>query len=520
MTPIAHAPTPQSGPPGRPRARPRSTTPLDDFEWIIYVRISDDREGAGLGVKRQEDDGRALHKRAGLGGRILCVLTDNDLTAYDKSGRYKPRPDYEQLCALLQERPGRRGVIAWHTDRLHRSPRELEDFIDLIEATGAPVQTVKAGIIDLSTASGRMTARVHCAVARHESEHKSERIRRKVEELAEAGSIYGGGPRPYGYNRIYDSDGPRRKILRDDVDPAEAAIIRELARRALAGDTLRTLVRWLNREGITTSTGRQWSQQGLRTMLTSGRIAGLREHRGQVVAKAVWDPIITVEQHEQLRVMLRENQRPPGSRVRIHYLSGFVYCSNCVGKGVKMRVAPQHGKLKYKCLADIGGCNGRVIGLADLEELIGRLMVAKMSDPKTLRELAAREADATTATAGLVEQIEADERRLVVLKSALDDGDEDDLPEVVGSIREIRQRLRGARAEFGRLASVPKAGQDDLPELASRWPDLDLDQKQRLLRLFVSQIIIHPAVRGLARFDPGRVEVVPAGRARAQEHGA
>ncbi|MEE3918227.1 hypothetical protein V2I01_05020 [Micromonospora sp. BRA006-A] len=41
--------------------------------------------------------------------------------------------------------------------------------------------------------------------------------------------------------------------------------------------------------------------------------------------------------------MLGENQRPPGSRVRIHYLSGFVYRSNCVGKGVKMRVAPQHG---------------------------------------------------------------------------------------------------------------------------------------------------------------------------------
>ncbi|MEE3918228.1 recombinase family protein [Micromonospora sp. BRA006-A] len=101
-----------------------------------------------------------------------------------------------------------------------------------------------------------------------------------MEELAEAGSIYGGGPRPYGYNRIYDSDGPRRKILRDEINPSEAAIIRELARRALAGDTLRTLVRWLNREGITTSTGRQWSQQGLRTMLTSGRIAGCASTAG------------------------------------------------------------------------------------------------------------------------------------------------------------------------------------------------------------------------------------------------
>ncbi|MEU7609526.1 recombinase family protein [Micromonospora sp. NPDC049204] len=515
MTPNAHASTPQTGP--RPRAQARGTRPEvdEDFEWIIYARISDDREGAGLGVKRQEQDGRDLHKRANLGGRILCILVDNDLTAYDRSGRYKPRPDYEQLCDLLRARPGRRGVIAWHTDRLHRTPRELEDFIDLIEATGAPVQTVKAGIIDLSTASGRMTARVHCAVARHESEHKSERIRRKVEELAGAGAIYGGGARPFGYTRIYDGTGPRRKILRDEVNDKEAEVVRELARRALAGDTLRTLVGWLNRSGITTSTGRSWSQQGLRAMLMSGRIAGLREHRRQVVAKAVWDPIITEEEHEQLRALLASNQRAPGSRVRVHYPSGFVYCSDCFHKAVKMRVCPQRGQLRYKCLSDTGGCNGRSVGLADLEELIGRLMVAKLSDPTTLRQLAAREADTSSATATVLERIEADERRLVVLKAALDDEDEEELPEVVSSVRQVRRRLRDARVELGRLTGMPTAAQEDLPDLAARWPELDLDQKRNLLQLFVSHILIHPAVRGLGRFDPRRVEVVPAGAKRA-----
>jgi hypothetical protein len=28
-------------------------------------------------------------------------------------------------------------VVAWHPDRLHRSPCELENFIDLVDATGA-----------------------------------------------------------------------------------------------------------------------------------------------------------------------------------------------------------------------------------------------------------------------------------------------------------------------------------------------------------------------------------------------
>jgi hypothetical protein len=41
-------------------------------------------------------------------------------------------------------------VVTWHPDRLHRAPRELEDFVDLVEATGATVATVTAGDTDLS----------------------------------------------------------------------------------------------------------------------------------------------------------------------------------------------------------------------------------------------------------------------------------------------------------------------------------------------------------------------------------
>jgi hypothetical protein len=80
-------------------------------------------------------------------------------------------------------------VVAWHPDRLHRSPCELEDFIDLVDATGATVAAMQSGECDLSTASGRMTARVVSAVARADSEHKSERIRRQREQAAAAGVL-------------------------------------------------------------------------------------------------------------------------------------------------------------------------------------------------------------------------------------------------------------------------------------------------------------------------------------------
>ena len=53
---------------------------------VVYCRISRDREGSHLGVKRQEDDCVALAGR--LGWQVVDVIIDNDRSAY--SGRARP----------------------------------------------------------------------------------------------------------------------------------------------------------------------------------------------------------------------------------------------------------------------------------------------------------------------------------------------------------------------------------------------------------------------------------------------
>src|SRR5215218_7324681 len=89
---------------------------------VIYARISRDRAGAGLGVDRQEADCRQLAER--LGWKVVGVYVDNDISAY--SG--KRRPQYEEM--LREIGAGRvKGVLAWHTDRLHRRATELEEFV-------------------------------------------------------------------------------------------------------------------------------------------------------------------------------------------------------------------------------------------------------------------------------------------------------------------------------------------------------------------------------------------------------
>jgi site-specific DNA recombinase len=110
------------------------------------------------------------------------VFTDNDTSAF----RGRRRAAYEQLLESI--RAGQvQTVLAWAPERLHRSPRELEDFLELIERQSVTVETVKAGAWDVSTSHGRLVARILGAVSRAESERTGERVSRAHQQAKAAG---------------------------------------------------------------------------------------------------------------------------------------------------------------------------------------------------------------------------------------------------------------------------------------------------------------------------------------------
>src|SRR5205807_139210 len=117
---------------------------------------------------------------------------------------------------------------------------------------------------------------------RKESEDKSRRIKSQRLQQAQLGKGSWGGTRAYGFNR------DRTHV------PEEAAIIREAAKRILAGVTLRSVCIDLTARGVTTVSGKPWSTTVLRTMLTSGKISGQVEHLGEIMGPGDWEGIISV----------------------------------------------------------------------------------------------------------------------------------------------------------------------------------------------------------------------------------
>lgn len=275
------------------------------------MRISRDRVGAGLGVERQEDECRELAER--LGYEVAAVHADNDLSAY--SG--KPRPGYRALLDQIAE--GKvDAVLCWHTDRLHRSPVELEEWITACEPRGVGVHTVKAGPLDLATPSGRLVARQLGAVARYEVEHMIERQKSAKAQAAAAGK-WRGGRRPFGF----ESDGIT-------VRRAEAVLVADLTDRVLAGETLTALARELNSHGLSTSTGQPWNSRSLRRVLLRARNAGLIEHDGEVVGPAEWEAIVEPASWRSVRRLLTaEGRRAPLTGGLVYLGSGLYRCGVC-----------------------------------------------------------------------------------------------------------------------------------------------------------------------------------------------
>src|SRR3712207_2313345 len=247
----------------------------------VYARISQDRDGEGLGVKRQLDDCRAEAQRRGW--TVAGEYVDDDVSAF--SGKF--RPAYTRLLADLADGL-RDAVIVWHLDRLHRRPIELEQFVATCTRAGVSDVVTLHGNFDLGTGDGLLVARLLSAVAANESDAKRRRGRRKMQELAEAGKPHGGGTRPFGF----EAD---KVTHRAD----EAEVIRDLAARALAGESLTSLTKWLDDTDVRTVTGKPWRTPTVRQLLLNPRIYGMRSHRdGESLTPAVWQPIISAAQGE------------------------------------------------------------------------------------------------------------------------------------------------------------------------------------------------------------------------------
>ncbi len=468
----------------------------DSYSWrvhraaAVYCRISRDKAGAGLGVERQEADCRELAAR--LGWTVTTVHTDNDLSAY--SG--KPRPGYEALLADLKT--GRvDAVLAWHTDRLHRRPVELEEYIAICDARGVPTHCARAGPLDLATPSGRLMARQLGAVARYEVEHMIERQRGAKLQAGRAGK-YRGGRRPFGY----EADGVT-------VRPAEAAAVLDASQRVLHGEPLGSVARDWNSRGITTSTGKQWTSIAVHHLLIRARNAAVIEHEGEQLAKAQWPEIVPEDTWRAVRLLLSEpGRRRPRSADRVYLGSGLFLCGYC-RDGTTVRTATtvgghsHAGRPVYRCKA--GAHLGRVAEPVD--KLITGVVLERLSRPDARLLL---HTDSGVDIAALGTEAAALRVRMEELAALFADGavTATQLAEGTARIRARLAEVEGALATAA--AGSPLAGFADAADVQAAWNAASVSRRKAVIDVLMTVTLL-PAPRGRRPggyyFEPASVKI-------------
>jgi DNA invertase Pin-like site-specific DNA recombinase len=455
----------------------------------IYARISSDQDGGGLGVKRQVADCRKLAKERGW--TVAEEYVDNDASAY--SG--KPRAAYVRMLADLADRQ-RDAVIVYNLDRLHRRPSELEDFVILCEkADVTSVATVTADV-DLGNDDGLFMARLYAAVAAKESGRRSARVRRKMEENAAAGLPHGGYRRPFGYDDT--------KVV--IVEP-EAVIIRTLVERFLAGESTRSLATWLQDSGVATVSGNSWRTPTVTAMIASGRIAGLREHRGVIVGPAAWPAIITEDQHRRVRALMQQKAASGRRAPRRYVLSGVLRCGKC---DAKLYSAARETTRRYVCLSgpDHGGCGKLTVVAAPVETLIAEGVLYRLDTDELADALAGRAAK-DEALSAIAAQLAEDQDQLRELATAY--GDKlITMREWMDAKKPIEARIETGQRRISRathsdaLHGLPGNG----AALRATWDTLNLTRQAAIIAAVLDHAVIGPGTPGARALDPARVRPI------------
>ena len=444
-----------------------------------YTRISSDPTGQALGVERQLEDCEKLAQS--LDWTVTQRFSDNDISAY--SG--KPRPGYNAMLAAV-EASEIDAIVALHTDRLHRSPIELEHFIQVVEKAGVEIRTVQGGILDLTTSQGKMVARIVGSVARQESEHSSERRVRANQQKASKG-VWQTARRPFGYT------------LSGDLLEPEATAVKLGILDVLGGKSIRQVAREWNQQGLTTAYGQKpWDATSVRRILKNPRYAALRVYRGTVVGEGNWKAIVDPDDHRAVVAFLTDPARSGNVTFERKWQGSGVYACGVCGAPMVVHVDARKRRA-YKCPSNHVRRQGE-----RLDAYVDAVVLGRLARPDA--RLIVDTAEEIDVPALQVSR-DALQVRAEQLTSMFAQGDLDSasfgrgMAEIRESISVVDEQLARARQSSPILDLVLSGD-----ALAERWAEMSADLRGKVIATLVS-VEVMPSPKGQRKFLPDFVRI-------------
>ena len=272
-----------------------------------------------------------------------------------KTGTKDSRDGFQQL--LSDCRAGKvQMVITKSISRFARNTVTLLETVRELKSLGIDVYFEEQNIHTLS-ADGELMLTILASYAQEESRSVSENQKWRVRKGFENGELVN-LRFLFGYNISKDSI---------SVNPQQAEIVREVFRRAIAGDSLSSIANDLNERDVGRPLGGKWTPMSIHQMLANEKYTGnallMKKYRNNHIEKKLvknngelpmyyaedtHDAIISTEIFEQAYEILKrmEEQTKDRQKPKRSAFSGLIRCEIC-GQNYKRRIS--HGITFWEC---------------------------------------------------------------------------------------------------------------------------------------------------------------------------
>jgi DNA invertase Pin-like site-specific DNA recombinase len=409
------------------------------------------------------------------------------------SGIAKHRPVRDEALATLK-----RGdtLTCWKLDRLGRSVIELHAIVRDLKERGVRFRVLTQNI-DTSTAMGMFFFTLLAAFAEMEREMIMERTAAGRQLRAEKG-LPPGGPRRFGV-------APDRVTVVEH----EAELIREAARRLLAGDNLSQIVEDWNDRGVRPVRGDRWRVTALRLVLTNRRVVPIVGEKSYLALAELFGPERSQRRHD------RQRQGRPAE----HLLSGILTCGR-EGCGQPLYAAQKGGtgrpmQMVYRCKKAAGsggrhaGCGSTVVSMARADSWAEEAFIAAAASEDFAKAVNRRQAELLAGEVTVSElddwRKEIDELELVIPTRYGTEVHQQRHEQLQRMVHDATTRLL-RRPDLQAMVDLPRTE----TKLRARWESWSVTERRVWLRRLLDRIEVKPAtvVRGPATDVESRMSPV------------
>ena len=296
---------------------------------VLLARVSTKEQTEGFSLNAQVDRIEGyIEKHKDL------QLEDDAKFVFDESARKTDRTKFDDVLRYV-EKHKQNGVVAICSDKVDRLIRNfaqsIHKFNKLLEAGEIELHFVSDNLVMAkdSSATEKFMFNIAVSLAQYYSDAISDNILRGHERLIKEGKWFGGRI-PFGYLNVSSkSTGRREDII---ANPETRDLVVEMFERYATGEySLESIAEYLQKKGVKTWAGRDFTPQKVHKILCNTFYYGIANTQKYGEYKHCYEPLITKILFDKVADQRVGRDRSHANTIAKHgyVFQGLITCKRC-----------------------------------------------------------------------------------------------------------------------------------------------------------------------------------------------